>query len=475
MNFLDRLTAETNVTSTENGAKAYSTTGHACLDFFAMGAATRNRPYEGLGLFQKAYWEDKQTAVRTLFYIRDIRGGQGERNLFRVCLKWLSEQYPNTFEKITEFCAEYGRWDDILAFYGNEIVKGIVSYQLYKDSRWPNPSLLAKWMPSENTSSKETQMLARQWQKALGLTPAKYRKLLSKLRKKIHLLEQDMSANRWGAIDYSKVPSQAFRKHTAAFKRHDAERFEAFLNKATKQAKEGGPKLIKTSTLYTYEVFDLVQQGKLAEADALWANLPDYEVGDALVMADVSGSMYGRPMSVSVSLALYFAERAKGAFHNKFMTFSADPQLVSVNGETLQEKMQDIETSHWDMNTDFNKAMDAIFEAAKESKPEEVPKVLYVISDMEFDATQQNSLFQREVTPYKANKAKWDAAGLQMPTIVFWNVNSHQNQVPVVNEENVVLISGSSQSTFRYAVKGESPMEAMRKIVNSERYARIVL
>lgn len=476
MNFFDRLTAETNTTTTENGAKAYSTTGSACLDFFALGAAKRDDPKQALELFQKAFAEDKQTAVRTLFYIRDIRGGQGERKIFRECMNWLMAENHHVFLQILELIPEYGRWDDIVLYPESRYAATCIARQLAEDLKNERPSLLGKWMPSENTSSKRTQALARKWQQALHMPPKKYRQALSITRGKIRLLEQQMSANQWSDIDYSKTPSQAFRKHTAAFKRHDKERFNAFINRAKNVDTSKGEKpLIKTSTLYAYEVFDMIKRGKCDEADAVWANLPDYKVDNALVMADVSGSMSGRPMSISVSLALYFAERAKGEFHDKFMTFSRDPQLVAIKGNTISEKMKNIEIADWGYNTDFNKAMDAILQAALLSKPDEVPKVLYVISDMEFDKAQSPYWNRSPVTPYHAAKEKWDAVGIPMPTLVFWNVNSQQNQVPTVNDQNVVLISGASQSTFKFAVEGKSPLECMKEVVNSDRYKQIVI
>lgn len=481
MNFLDRLTAETSGTLTENGAKAYKTTGSACLDFFAMGGAKRNDPQAAVELFKKAFAEDKQTAVRILFYIRDIRGGQGERQIFRACLKRLYDIDFEVFKQVIKFVAEYGRWDSLLSYVDVPEVVDFIHSQLEKDMPAAHPTLLAKWMPSENTSSKKTRALARKWQKALGWSPSKYRKVLSMLRGDIGILETTMSENDWANIEYDKIPGQAFRKHTKAFARHDKERFDAFINRAKKvDTSKGDKQMIKANTVYTYEVFDMVKEGKLDAADAMWANLPHYEVGDALVMADVSGSMSGRPMSISVSLALYFAEHNKGFFHNKFMTFSAEPELMTVRGETLQDKMRNIEGTHWDMNTDLNKAMDVILRAAQGCPIEEVPKVLYVISDMEFDEAQETrtNWYYGTVTsstPYHAAKEKWDAAGIPMPTVVFWNVNSRQDQVPTVNEEGVVLVSGSSQSTFRYVVNGENPIDFMNKVINSERYAPIVI
>lgn len=481
MNFLDRLTAETSATRTENGAVAYSTTGSACLDFFALGGAKRQDPYAAVELFKKAFYEDRQTAVRILFYIRDVRGGQGERKIFRKCMDFLERNQASVFGQVVQFIPEYGRWDSLIAYPENPAVSCLVEDQLAADAISKHPSLLAKWMPSERHVSKKTANLAKRWQKALEYSPYKYRKTLTALRKKLNLLENQMREGKWGEIEYDKIPGQAFRKHTKAFARHDKERFNEFINRAKEvDTSKGEKQLIKANTVYTYEVFDMVKQGRLDEADAMWANLPHYEVGDALVMADVSGSMERRPMSISVSLALYFAEHNKGFFHNKFMTFSAKPELMTVRGETLQEKMRNIEGAHWDMNTDLNLAMDTILRAAQGCPIEEIPKVLYVISDMEFDYAQgscKSSYWCQAycTTPYHAAKEKWDAAGIPMPTVVFWNVNSHSNQVPTVNEEGVVLLSGNSQSAFRFAVDGKNPKEFMESVINSERYAPIVI
>lgn len=480
MNFLEHLAAETNKTTTENGAVAYRSTGHACLDWFALGAAKRSKLSDAITLFRRAMQEDPQTAVRILFYIRDIRGGQGERSIFLRCMSFLHAEYPTIYRQVIEHVPKYGRWKDLFDMGGicpEYKIEVLVKNQLAEDRKSKSPSLMAKWMPTDNCSNKRRKAMAKTWAHLLHKSPRDYRLMVSNLRRKIQLVEQNISSNEWGDIDYSKIPGGAFKKYSKAFARHDHERFDTFINRAKEAPVKEGKKVINTSTLYTYEVFDKVAQGELDVADALWANLPDYEVQDALVMADVSGSMCGRPMSISVSLALYFAERAKGQFHNKFMTFTAEPQLVEVQGNTLQAKLSNIESSRWESNTDFNKAMDAIFEAAKQSEPEEVPKVLYVISDMEFDAAQSSwrGWGGHSVTPYQANKAKWDAAGIPMPTIVFWNVNSHQNQVPTVNDQNVVLLSGASTSTFKLAMSGKSPMEVMRDVVDSERYAPIVL
>ena len=468
MSFLDALKQTTNQTRTENNAVTNKSSLNPVLDFFAQAGAMRGRVDDAVKLFRRAYAEDPLLALKSLFYLRDVRGGQGERDLFRACIK----KVPNDViqQNIMHF-ATFGRWDDVLSLPIKDVVPAILN-QLNLDEAAmkakKSVSLLAKWLPSENTSSEATTKLARSLAKELGLSAAKYRKKIVALRKYIRLLEQQMSSSQWGKIDYEKVPSQAFRKHVKAFTRHDEERYQAFLDAAEK-----GEKKIKTQTLFTYEVFDNVQKDEKA-ANAMWKNLPDYTNGNnALVIADVSGSMSGRPISISVSLALYFAEHNKGPFKDYFMTFSAQPELHKVVGKTLSDKLEMIENANWDMNTDVEAAFDAILKAAKKNKAtaDEMPKILYIISDMEFDEATQG-----EKTNFENAKEKFAAAGFELPHVVFWNVDSRQNNLPALADDgNVTLISGSSQSTFRYAVEGKTPLESMNDILNSERYSIITV
>lgn len=466
MSFLEELQKTTNHVYTENGAVTNKSSLNPLLDFFSMAGAMRGNKVEAVKLFEKAFYTDKQGALRCLFYLRDIRGGQGERDIFRACYERLAQLDKELADKLAKHIPEYGRWDDYL-------LAPLVKEQLEKDEKdmaqGKTISLMAKWLPSENTSSSTTSNEAKVLAKELGLKPSQYRRKIVALRKYIKLLEQQMSSNKWSEIDYEHLPSQAGRKHVKAFKRHDEARYTKYLEKV-----ESGEAKINTTTLYTYEVFDTVQVDVRA-ANAMWANLPDYTNGtDALVVADVSDSMSGRPMSVSVSLALYFAEHNKGVFKNKFMTFSEYPRVVDVVGNSLQQKLNMIVSSEWGLNTNLEAVFQAILDAAINSGQGQdgMPKVLYIISDMEFDQAIRNpnqSIFTN------AEQA-FNEVGLELPHVVFWNVNARQVQVPAIKFDNrVTLISGLSQSTFRYAVEGKTPEELMDSVINSERYSAIVI
>lgn len=472
MSFLDSLQQQTNKTHTENGAVTNKSTLDPVLDFFSQGAAMRGRVDEAAQMFERAYYSDPTLALRALFYTRDIRGGQGERAIFRACLRRVEEIDPGLAAKLVPFIPIYGRWDDLLVLKGLDKAAEVIGGQLAEDEQHMKDggsvSLLAKWLPSENASSAKSSELARELMKHLGLKPSQYRRKLSALRGHIDLLERRMSAGEWEAVKYPSLPSQALRKHVKAFYRHDEERFKAYLE----AAKTGGAKM-NTSTLYTYEVFDAVKNGDIQAANAMWANLPDWTNGtNALVVADVSGSMSGRPMSVSVSLALYFAERNGGPFKDHFMTFSAAPQIVKVVGNDLASRLRNIENREWGYNTDVEAVFNALLKAARHSgaKGDDMPRVIYIISDMEFDQACANP----NETIFDNAKAAFEAEGFKIPHIVFWNVNARNTQTPATKfDDRVTLISGLSQSTFKYAVEGKTPVELMHEVLNSDRYKAI--
>lgn len=464
MTYLTDLAAAANrLARTENNAVTLRSSQNPLVDFFALAGATRKNPELGVDLFKKAFAHDKLAAIRILFYLRDIRGGQGERTLFRNCLAYLAEHEPKVVEQIVQHVPEYGRWDDMFVLQVEQFLPA-VRKQLAEDYTSKTPSLLAKWMPSENTSSLTTRRMARGLQRALGVDGKEYRQTLSKIRKQIQLVEQKLSNREFGAIEYDKVPSQAALKYRKAFFRNDETRYQAYLDSVSK-----GEAKINTSTLYPYQVYKSV--GTPA-AEELWANLPDYTDGrNAIVVADVSGSMHGDPMAVSVSLALYFAERNEGQFKDHFITFSGKPTLQKIEGSTLRDKMNSIERADWQMNTNVYKVFRLLVDTAVKNtaKPSEMPDTIYIISDIEFDYCGEDTNFEAIDKLYAGTEYK-------RPNLVFWNVDARNKQVPVThNQDGVTLVSGLSPSTFKMVVENKSPLELVMDVVNSDRYAPIVV
>lgn len=475
MSFMDDLEIETSTTLTENGGLALSTTGDKLLNLFAVLGALRSRPTDVIDKFIDAYNEDADLATKMAFYGRDVRGGLGERAVGRIMLNVLALKNPAVVSANLKNIVEFGRWDDLFVLFGTfceDDMLSLVRTQLADDVDAmlsnANVSLLAKWMPSINASSKSTVTLANRLAKALDLTPKQYRKTLSTLRKYIDVTEVKMSAKEWEDINYEAVPSKAMNNYSSAFARNDYDRFSDYMDKV-----KSGDAKINASTLYPY---DIIEKLGSTVCDEQWKALPNYVDGENnfLVMADVSGSMSGRPMCTSVGLAIYFAEHNKGEFAGKFMTFTDTPKIVYVVGDTLYDKYRSV-TRDVGYSTDLELAFEAILDTAVRTKcpQEDLPKALVIISDMEINAWHGGSLtFTEEM------RKRFAEAGYEMPKLVYWNVDSRKDTfLASKNDPNAILVSGQSASTFKNLIKGIglSAFEIMVQTLNDPRYDCVVV
>lgn len=482
MDFSNVMREESKWTKTENGADAKNTTDSALLDMFATIGAMRDRSDdEIIKKFELAFQEDALGAMRCLFYARDIRGGLGERRVFRVLLPYIADKHTKELKKNIDKISEYGRWDDIYSLVGTKLEDNVwddVKYQLLKDQvlmENEKPcSLLAKWLKKADASSPNTRKLGIYTAKQLGMSVYDYKRLCNRLRKHIDVVEQRMSAKEWDSINYPAVPSRAMMNYRNAFSRHDEDRFKEYLDKV-----QSGEAKINSSTLYPYDIVEKIlyrgEDSKVLETQ--WDNLPNYVEGNvnAIVMADVSGSMSGRPMATSIGLAMYFAERNKGAYHNLFMTFSGNPQFVEIKGQNITQKINFIHKADWGMNTDLEAALMKILDVAVKNQclQEEMPKSLIIISDMEIDCCTRQGHGENF---YDYVSRIYEEHGYKIPNVVFWNVDSrHDVFLADKSRKGVQLVSGQSASTFKNLIGciDKTPVEMMYEVLNSERYKAI--
>lgn len=486
MTFTAALAKELNTTQTENGAKAYSSTLNSCLDLFGKIAACRNDVAQAKKLFAIAYAENPETATRILFWARDIRGGQGERAVFRELFRDLVLTTPEIGAGLVGLVPEYGRWDDLLVLEGTPvwgIALGAIKARFDEDMlqmRLGNAvSLLGKWLPSINASSADTKRLGRKIASYLGLNERQYRKSLSALRAHIRIVEQAMCAREWSAIDYSKLPSRAAFMYRKAFAKQDGTRYSEYLS-----AVEKGEAKINAATLYPYDIVEQYlnkgahyQRVQDKTIDLQWEALPNYMEGNefnGLVVADVSGSMYGRPLAVSISLAMYIAERNTAeAWKNKFLTFSQRPSLETIAGRTIGDKIHNLSRAAWDMNTDLIAVFKTILDAgmANDVPAEDMPQKLIIVSDMQFDQCCRSN----KRTNFEQIQKLYRKAGYEMPDLVFWNVNSRSNVPITAHDSGTCLVSGCSPSILKTILTGKSvtPIDTMNETVYSDRYSPI--
>lgn len=477
--------------TTENGAIAVSTTSSALYDMFALGGAYRSRSDEDcILLFKQAYDENPVYALKCLFYLRDARGGQGERRFFRVCMKWLAQAHPEAAKRNIQHIAEFGRWDDLYQFVGTKLeteAMNLMKTQLALDVQCKTPSLLAKWLKSENTSSADSRALATKTRKFFGMTPRQYRKTLSILRERIKVLERLMSAGRWDEIEFDKIPSKAGLVYRNAFARRDMikAKYEAF-------AKDENTK-VNAKTLYPYEVVKQAiacpDRSTLSDTNRLmvnkyWANLADYFNGatlNALAVVDTSGSMtWGgngsvQPIDVAISLGLYCAEKAKGPFAGHYVSFSSRPQLIETKGVDFVDKVKRIYRTNLCENTNLEATFDMLLATARANRcsQADLPEHLIVVSDMEFDAARTHRYNSSTSTLMESIEKKWNAHGYKMPKLIFWNVAARNDTFAMRDKDGVSFVSGFSPSLFEQIMSGKTAQTLMYEILDGERYQKI--
>jgi hypothetical protein len=477
------MSALANGASTANGAKSNASTLDACVNFFGVSAALRTRSEaDVIDLFSKSFYQDRLIALKTLFYTRDVREGQGERKTSRVILRWLANHYTDVLVKNIDNIVLFGRWDDLYELVGTKAEDAAfkaILIQLKTDidnfNQQKPVSLLAKWLKSVNTSSKASCELGYKTAEKLGLNPKQYRKTLSSLRKYIDVLETKLSSKNYSEIDYEKVPSKASLLYRKAFNKRDGERYRAFLG-----AVEKGEAKINASVLYPYEIIRPIEQGHESDSVALqtldlqWKNQPNWLADNphmGLVVCDTSGSMSGQPILVSLSLAIYFAERNVGPFQNTFITFSQHPTLQHITGQTIAEKVRSLSRTGWDMNTNLQATFDLILTTALKNKvaQKDMPTTLYIVSDMAFDSACGTNAY----TNFEVIAKKYESAGYRIPNIVFWNVNATNKDFPVtVNDRGTCLVSGCSPSILKSVLSAKTftPADIMLETLNKPRY-----
>ena len=427
-----------------------------------------------------------------------MRGGQGERRFFRVCMKWLANKHTDVAARNMKYVSEFGRWDDLYLFMGTRLEKEafeLMKEQFYLDLVSKTPSLLGKWLKSENTSSAESRKLATMTRVAFGLSPRQYRKSLSLLRERIKVVERLMSTGRWDEIEFDKIPSKAGLVYRNAFARRDIikAKYEAFAKneKTTVNAKSLYPyEVVRQALGAAHYSFDNVNR---LMVNKYWENLADYFKGatlNALAVVDTSGSMtWGgagvKPIDVAVSLGLYCAERAKGPFANHYISFSSKPQLIETKGVDFCDKVQRIVKTNLCENTDIEATFDMILNTARRYNcaQRDLPENIIIISDMEFDAARGSRYGYYNAADYARTTStrtlmenierKWNRYGYQMPKLIFWNVDARNDNIPMTVKDGVSFVSGFSPVLFEQIIKGKTAFDLMYDKLDSERYACI--
>jgi len=490
MSLREAIHNEAKWTETWNGCDTLKTTDSTCLDLFGRAGAMRQATTEEKNLlFSRAFQENKDIAVKLLFYTRDIRGGYGERDTFMDMFRHLAEINPASVEKNLWAVLEFGRAKDLYCLIGTpaesamwQFMKAQFELDLENLAKGNSISLLAKWIATPDSGSEETKKLGKLTAKKLGYsfkTMSDYKKKLRSLRKYLDLPEAKMCAGKWDEIEYSKCASKFLLKNRKAFVKHDEARWTEFNQKV-----ETGEEKMNMGTVTPCDIIHQVNTNYTRDLETMWKSLPDVCKGNALVMCDTSGSMSWDksggmyPIEVATALAIYFAQRNKGDLKDVFMTFSTHPEYVELNGATLKDNLNIVKEADWDGSTDLEAAFELLLKTCIKGKvtPEEMPDAIVIVSDMQINCVEGVDR-EQNMTFYDVMKKRYNEAGYHLPQVVFWNVNAKNPTFHAAKSaRGVSMVSGYSPNIFKQVMEniGTTPYELMMAVVNSERYEKVV-
>lgn len=450
----------------------------------------------------RAFNENMADAAVLAYYLRDCRGGKGERELGRRAINHIFHAFDsmqNTYaiivdaERLLKLIAEYGRWDDLVVLSAtisnpNNIYE-LIWDQLRKDvvamtANESTVSLCAKWLPSEKHALDKKTGFVKAFTEYVGISTKTYRtKFLTPLRQYIDIVERRICSGEWENIDYNRVPSCAMHKLRSAFQKHDSVRFgEWAKGLATGATKINAGQLFPHQVVYNATTNRDATQAAVLEGQ--WAELvKKYSATNlfdrTLVVCDVSGSMScgndaNSPINVCIGLGLMVSELVKKPWRNHIITFSANPEYVNFSQcKSLAEKINKLSRAKWDMNTDLQKVFDLILATATKSKLSaiDMPQRIIIISDMQFD----QACGRNNKSNYDVVCEKYKNAGYELPQIVFWNVNGAYSDFPITINDQGVLISGFSPSVLKYIYEGRiiTPLDILQEVLNDRRYGPV--
>jgi len=520
------MSAEIQITQTENSDKAFLTSGDCNLDFFTR--IVRDAKIQDIiDTFVKAWNEDSSTAMEVLMNMRDPRNGKQEKLIPIVVIAYLKFTIPaKVYEDVLKAMLPYGYWKDLLRIHefvsrinlslnkGKVVTKqqkllraklaltqapaielSMFADQLKTDydnllsaketNKKISISLAAKWAPSEDSHHDHHPMFAAKTIKTImGLTSKQYRVMLKDMREHLNILEMLMATQQYDKIDFSKIPATAMKKMNKAFKRNtnsggveSEARIKLHLSYTEFMAKlSKGETKVNVTGIQPHELIASYQHNK-AEIDQLveeqWLAIMQrvMEKGafnKVTAIVDVSGSMEGTPMQVAIALGIMVAECTTGPFHNQVITFHESPSWHKLVGNTLMEKVHCMAKAPWGGSTNLRATFDLILNEALRYQltPDQMVDTLFVFTDMQFDSAFRGST----TSTFEDIKLAFENAGYKLPKIIFWNLRtSDAKSLPVLkNEENVAMLSGFSSELLNCIIDAKefTPITIMLHVLS---------
>lgn len=449
--------------------------------------------------------KDPLDAWLLTFQARDIRGGKGERQLFYHMLYIMCGLRPaDECRAMIKLIPEYGSWLDIIhllkrhAEQENKFLLKMIHEQLDDDMKAmaekKSVSLLGKWLPREKSADKKiAYMIAGS---KLDMPKAErdyrmtqYRKKITELNKYLKTVEINMCGHTWSEIKPGSVPGLCLNKNKSAFlnqtiktkaqRSQSPDRITCAENFNTHMAAVArGEATVKGGdTVFPHNVttkMAMASDEEIALLEAQWSSIraASAELKRCVVLSDVSGSMSGLPMDISIALGILISEVNCSAFKDHVMTFHTTPSWINLSlCGSLKEKIETLQAAPWGGSTNFEGALDLILKkmVAVALPPEECPEDLLVLTDMGWDAASGGSFHLDQI------KLKWSAAGYKVPRIIIWNLRAaFKDYHAKADTEGVVTVSGWSPSILKVLASGSleinTPYKVMRTALDAERY-----
>lgn len=493
-----------NFTTTWNGAKSYATPVPKVVGETEL----ENPKVEGLiKLFYKGIrgvdeeklkeWfllatsEDIEKAIILAFHIRDCRGGKGERNIGRVLFEVLSSVFPDIANKVVHLIPEYGRYDDwIYLLQSHDVhpsikttilsnIKQTLLDDIGKMNEGKPVSLLAKWLPSENSSADKNTNIVTTICHYLEISKTKYRKVyLTPLRKYLDIVETYMCKGDWVDINFDKVPSCAMKKLKNAFKKHTPETFNEWI-----EGLADGTRKVNAKQLFPYEIIKEVRelpyeknQVTISQWNVLENELKTKgKLSKTLPVVDVSGSMFCNdclPIDNACALGIIISSCVDGDFGNLVMTFTSKPKFCKIKGDDVYDKYNNIKHIEWGASTNLVGVFTEILDRAKEHKlkSDDMPERVIIISDMQFNQGVKGETNLETIT------SEYKTAGYKRPDLIYWNVAGDTSDYPAtINDDGTCLISGFSPFILECIMDNKkiNSVDIMYDTLNKERYDAI--
>lgn len=450
---------------TDNGAVTLRSSTNPLVDLFFLAGSSRGKDLTNQ--FSAAFNHNPNLTSSLMLWARDVRGGAGERQLFRDYLNWLYVYHPDMAKIVIESgkIQEVGRWDDYLVFAFGDLMHDAFTQIAYGLSNKETVGLVSKWMPRQGPVASRLAnffgLSARNWRKTLVLST--------------NVVEQQMCAKKWDDIIYDHVPSVAAARYQKSFTRHSPTRYAEY--RASLEKNDGSAK-INASAVYPYDILKSAAFGDQTVAMAQWESLPDYlgSNGGILPIIDVSWSMTAAVpgtklsmMDVAISIGMYIALKQQGDFNRVIMNFSSQSEIVHIKSRSLRQIYTEVAGMNWEMSTDLNQAYHNLLQFGKDNNiaDSDMPKTILIISDMEFNAC-------GHLTNMESIRKMYAQSGYTLPNIIFWCINGRPKNVPVRHDmKGVAMVSGFSPAIMKTVLSCEevTPEHTMMKTISNPRYS----